>query len=166
MGATSNLSTSVGAALYGQLLQDTMQDTMPIDLAELPATGDVAYITATAVQLVSTKVSTAFLAEHTAARLRALPLLPGEHRHPLPYRPVRGGRRRVHPVPLDGGRPDREPVRRGADAVRAPRGVPPQAAVQHADTPRDHLRRARQQRRPQGICSFLKRSLQKISGIH
>ena len=61
MGATSNLSTSVGAALYGQLLQDTMQDTMPIDLAELPATGDVAYITATAVQLVSTKVSTATL---------------------------------------------------------------------------------------------------------
>ena len=32
-----------------------LQGTAPIDMAEIPATGDIAYITASAVQLVSTK---------------------------------------------------------------------------------------------------------------
>ena len=49
------MSTSAGAFLYGQLLQDTLEGTAPIDLTELSATGDIAYITSTAVQLVSTK---------------------------------------------------------------------------------------------------------------
>jgi hypothetical protein len=51
----SNVSGIGGAFLYQQLLTNTLAGTLPIDLVQISSTGDIAYITPSSVNLISSK---------------------------------------------------------------------------------------------------------------
>ena len=54
--ASANVSGASGVTLYQQMLVNAYSGTLPVDMVEVQSTGDLAYITPTALHVLSSKV--------------------------------------------------------------------------------------------------------------